>query len=239
MEAIERIDNGEMHKNITVIVPTLAPSQELEALLGQLRAFGFDFIVVQARDAGADADTEVEGRLWLQAPASRGGQIAAGIARCDSDWLWVLHDDSRLCEETVEQLLQVVQRGTPRWGRFAVRFHEGTLRLRVVAAFMNLRSRLSKICTGDQGMFFHRQLLASIDDFPVQPLMEDIEASKRLKKAADHQFLALTAPLVTSGRRWIEHGYVITILYMWRMRLRYFFGASPEALFHQYYRRQG
>ena len=42
-----------MHKNITVIVPTLAPSQELEALLGQIRAFGFDFIVVQARDAGS------------------------------------------------------------------------------------------------------------------------------------------------------------------------------------------
>ena len=104
---------------------------------------------------------------------------------------------------------------------------------------MNLRSRLSKICTGDQGMFFHRQLLALVDDFPVQPLMEDIEASKRLKKAADRQFLALTAPLVTSGRRWIEHGYVITILHMWRMRWRYFFGASPEALFHQYYRRQG
>ncbi len=230
-----------MHKNITVIVPTLAPCQTLEALLGQLRAFGIDFIVVQASDGGvmADADTEVEGGLWLQAPASRGGQIAAGIARCDSDWLWVLHDDSRLCEETAEQLLQVVQRGMPRWGRFAVRFHEGTLRLRVVAAFMNLRSRLSKICTGDQGMFFHRQLLVLIDDFPVQPLMEDIEVSKRLKKTADRQFLALTAPLVTSGRRWIEHGYVITILRMWRMRWHYFFGASPATLFHQYYRRRG
>ena len=55
MESIERIDDGEMHKNITVIVPTLAPSQELEALLGQLRAFRFDFIVVQARDAGVES----------------------------------------------------------------------------------------------------------------------------------------------------------------------------------------
>ena len=230
-----------MHKNITVIVPTLAPSQTLEALLGQLRAFGIDFILVQASDGGvmADTGTAVEGGLWLRAPASRGGQIAAGIAGCDTDWLWVLHDDSRLCPATVEQLLQVVQRGIPRWGRCDVRFQEDTWPLRMVAAFMNLRSRLSKICTGDQGMFFHRQLLASIDDFPVQPLMEDIEASKRLKKAADRQFLALTAPLVTSGRRWIEHGYVITILYMWRMRWRYFFGASPEALYHQYYRRQG
>ena len=71
MESIERIDNGKMHKNITVIVPTLAPSQELEALLGQLRAFGFDFIVVQARDAGADADTEVEGCLLYTSPSPR------------------------------------------------------------------------------------------------------------------------------------------------------------------------
>jgi hypothetical protein len=229
-----------MHKNITVIVPTLAPSQTLEALLSQLRAFGIDFILVQASDGGvmADTGTAVEGGLWLRAPASRGGQIAAGIAGCDTDWLWVLHDDSRLCAATVEQLLQVVQRGIPRWGRCDVRFQEDTWPLRVVAAFMNLRSRLSKICTGDQGMFFHRRQLGVIGGFPVQPLMEDIEASKRLKSAVGSEFLALTAPLVTSGRRWIEYGYTATILDMWRMRWRYFFGASPAALFQQYYRRQ-
>ena len=186
----------------------------------------------------ADTGTAVEGGLWLRTPASRGGQIAAGIAGCDTDWLWVLHDDSRLCAATVEQLLQVVQRGIPRWGRCDVRFQEDTWPLRMVAAFMNLRSRLSKICTGDQGMFFHRQQLGLIGGFPVQPLMEDIEASKRLKNAVGNEFLALTAPLVTSGRRWIEHGYTATILHMWRMRWRYFFGASPAALFQQYYRRQ-
>ena len=95
----------------------------------------------------------------------------------------MLHDDSRLCAATVEQLLQVVQRGIPRWGRCDVRFQEDTWPLRMVAAFMNLRSRLSKIYTGDQGMFFHRQQLGVIGGFPVQPLMEDIEASKRLKSA--------------------------------------------------------
>ena len=52
--------------------------------------------------------------------------------------------------------------------------------------------------------------------------MEDIEASKRLKSAVGSEFLALTAPLVTSGRRWIEYGYTATILDMWRMRWRYF-----------------
>lgn len=230
---------AECANNITVIVPTLSRYEALEGLLGQLRAFGIDFIVVQASDGGVavNAHTLAEGGIWLQAPASRGGQIAAGIAGCDTDWLWVLHDDSQLCAATVEQLLQVVQRGKPRWGRCDVRFQEDTWPLRMVAAFMNLRSRLSKICTGDQGMFFHRQHLGLIGGFPVQPLMEDVEMSKRLKNIVGSQFLPIAAPLVTSGRRWIEHGYTVTILHMWRMRWRYFFGASPAALFQQYYRR--
>lgn len=230
----------EYAKNITVIVPTLARYGALDGLLGQLKHYGVGFVVVyaSAEKTVSNDDAAAAGGLWLRAPASRGGQIAAGIAACTTDWIWVLHDDSELCGETVEQVLQVVQRGIPRWGRCDVCFKENTWPLRMVAAFMNLRSRLSKICTGDQGMFFHRQHLKLIGGFPAQPLMEDVEISKKLKNIVGDQFLALSAPLATSGRRWIEHGYTVTILQMWWMRWRYFLGASPEVLFQQYYRRQ-
>ena len=64
-------------------------------------------------------------------------------------------------------------------------------------------------------------------------LMEDIEASKHLKK--------MTSPYIirsrvrTSARRWLKSGILRTILMMWKFRLAYYFGASPETLARKYY----
>ncbi len=56
---------------------------------------------------------------------------------------------------------------------------------------MNLRSRLSGIATGDQGIFVRRDTFFALGGFPDQPLMEDIELSKRLKA---HSSPRLPAP---------------------------------------------
>ncbi|HCY04653.1 MAG TPA: hypothetical protein DHU16_04310, partial [Gammaproteobacteria bacterium] len=63
-------------KNITVIVPTLAQSEALHRLLRQIKHFGLDFVVIQADVAATVSgdDVIVIGGVWLQAPASRGGQ---------------------------------------------------------------------------------------------------------------------------------------------------------------------
>ncbi|GIT39430.1 MAG: hypothetical protein Ct9H300mP8_06260 [Gammaproteobacteria bacterium] len=67
----------------------------------------------------------------------------------------------------------------------------GTFRCHIFAGFavvspyrtaMNERSALTSICTGDQGIFVHRSLLERIGGIPNQPLMEDIELSKRLRR---------------------------------------------------------
>jgi hypothetical protein len=68
--------------------------------------------------------------------------------------------------------------------------------------------------------------------FPEIPLMEDVAMSKRLKRVS--RPLCLTARVVTSGRRWQEHGVIRTVLLMWQLRLAYFFGAEPAALARRY-----
>jgi hypothetical protein len=99
---------------------------------------------------------------------------------------------------------------------------------RLIETMMNLRSRWSGICTGDQGIFVRRDLLALIDGIPDQPLMEDIELSKRLRRYA--RPICLDASLTASARRWQQHGVLPTILLMWRLRLEYFFGVAPDVL---------
>ena len=100
--------------------------------------------------------------------------------------------------------------------------------LQLISFLVNFRSRKTKICTGDQGMFFHRSLLCAIGGFPDQPLMEDVEVSKRLKLEYADLFLPAEQIVQSSGKRWLTNGYMKTILSMWSLRIRYFLGALPR-----------
>ena len=99
---------------------------------------------------------------------------------------------------------------------------------------MNLRSCLTGISTGDQAIFVRRELFEQLGAYPEIKLMEDIELSKKLK--AIGKPACIKQPVITSSRKWEQNGIARTVLLMWRLRLQYFFGASPDKLHAQYYR---
>jgi len=102
----------------------------------------------------------------------------------------------------------------------------------VIAFFMNARSRLTGIATGDQAMFVKRAAFTTVFGFPLIALMEDIALSRTLKRVSPP--LCLRARVTTSGRRWEKRGVARTVLLMWRLRLAYFFGAAPDDLARRY-----
>jgi len=102
----------------------------------------------------------------------------------------------------------------------------------VVARMMNWRSRLTGIATGDQAIFVSTEVFQRAGGFPEVPLMEDIGLSKRLLGLGRPACLA--PQVTTSGRRWETNGVMRTILLMWGLRLRYFFGADPHRLAMEY-----
>jgi hypothetical protein len=115
------------------------------------------------------------------------------------------------------------------WGRFDVQIEGRSRLLKLVAWAMNLRSRLTGIATGDQAIFVRRD---AFPGFPEIALMEDVALSKLLKRRGAPA--CLRARVVTSGRRWESRGVLRTIFLMWRLRLLYFLGASPERLARRY-----
>jgi hypothetical protein len=100
---------------------------------------------------------------------------------------------------------------------------------------MNLRSRWTGIATGDQGIFVTAAAFRRVGGFPEQPLMEDVEISRRLRRIS--RPACLRGPLVTSSRRWESDGVWRTIALMWSLRLAYFLGVDAAALYRRYYRR--
>jgi rSAM/selenodomain-associated transferase 2 len=162
----------------------------------------------------------------------RAVQMNAGAAAASADRLLFLHADTRLPPLADVQVLQALAGGAC-WGRFDVRIDGRPPMLRVVAALMNLRSRLSGIATGDQAIFVSRAAFVQVGGYPVQPLMEDIELSRRLKRLG--RPACLRTQVCTSGRRWEQRGVWRTIVLMWWLRWRYWRG-EPAARLAQAYR---
>ena len=92
---------------------------------------------------------------------------------------------------------------------------------------MNIRSRLTKIATGDKGIFLTREVFEEIGGFPAIEIMEDIAISKKLKSYPP--FIS-SQRLQVSSRRWRKNGILATIFLMWFLRLAWFFKVSPSLL---------
>jgi rSAM/selenodomain-associated transferase 2 len=146
--------------------------------------------------------------------------------------LLFLHADTRLPPDADHIVLRGLDRSGRAWGRFDVEIDGRNPLLAVVAALMNIRSRLTGIATGDQAIFVRRDAFQAAGTFATIPLMEDVALCKRLKRVS--RPLCLRERAVTSARRWETNGVVRTVLLMWRLRLAYFFGADPQALARQY-----
>ena len=219
---------------LSIIVPALNEAASIEATLAALAALrqrGAEVIVVDGGSSDATVDVAAGGAdQVVVAERGRARQMNAG-ARCASgDMLLFLHADTVLPADADAQIARALERG--RWGRFDIAIVGGSRWLGLVALLMNWRSRLTGICTGDQGLYLTRQLFDALGGFADLPLMEDVEFSRRARRIA--RPVAIAARAQTSGRRWERRGVWRTILLMWSLRWRYFFGADPDALARRY-----
>ena len=220
---------------ISLILPFLDEAASLPATLANLasaRAAPNDFEVIAVDGGSQDESVSILDRhrdiRILRVPPGRAAQMNAGAAVATGDILLFLHADSWLPVDAVAAITTALSAGA-RWGRFDVTIAGKPLILRVIASMMNVRSRLTGIATGDQGIFVTRDAFNEVGGFPPIALMEDIALSKALKRLAGPP-ACLRQRIVTSGRRWEHRGPWRTIVTMWRVRLAYALGADPERL---------
>lgn len=223
---------------LAIVMPVLGEGAELVLrlrALAALRGRGVRVILVDGGSPGG-LSAQVSERVdeVLVAPRGRAAQMNAGAraaCRYGVDVLLFLHADTALPESADDLVCAAVQAGA-RWGRFDVHIDGRHPLLGMVAGFMNRRSRLSGIATGDQALFVQARLFESVGGFPEQPLMEDIALSATLCRVA--RPACLPQKVSTSGRRWDQHGLWRTIVLMWRLRAAYALGADPHALALRY-----
>jgi rSAM/selenodomain-associated transferase 2 len=221
---------------LSIIIPAIDEAERLATTLPSLaglRRAGHEIVVV---DGGSRDDTrKLVGPLVdrvLVAGRGRARQMNAGAAAANGDVLLFLHADSLLPGDTEAAIAHAL--GVSCWGRFDVRLWGREWSFRVIETFMNLRSRLTGIATGDQAIFIEREAFRQVGGYPDIPLMEDVAISRLLKAIAPPA--CLRQRVVTSARRWRANGILRTIFLMWRLRLAFALGADPGRLARRYER---
>nr|WP_314623607.1 TIGR04283 family arsenosugar biosynthesis glycosyltransferase [uncultured Noviherbaspirillum sp.] len=224
---------------LSIVIPVLNEAAGIDAMLlrlAPLRRNGAQIIVVDGgSEDGTAALAAAHADTVLSSPRGRASQMHAGALAASGDALLFLHADTMLPPHAGERVAQALR--SHAWGRFDVALDADGPAYRMIAAMMNLRSRLTSIATGDQAIFMRRAFYQAAGGFPPLALMEDIAFCKRARRLA--RPACLRDKVVTSARRWEKNGVWRTVFLMWQLRLAYFMGADPEALAYRYgYRRK-
>jgi rSAM/selenodomain-associated transferase 2 len=222
---------------LSVIIPVLNEAKPLDRILSRLRAIcpGAEVIIV---DGGSEDETSAVAQRFshvrlLSSARGRARQMNAGAHVANGEVLLFLHADTFLPAGANAAILEAFHDPGVVAGRFDVRFDNPRPVFKVIAFFINLRSRLTKICTGDQALFVRRKTFDDLRGYPDIPLMEDVEFTKRLKRKGAMSCLRLK--VTTSARKWEQGGVLRVVLLMWALRFLYFVGVGPERMHRWYY----
>lgn len=219
---------------ISVVIPTLNEEASIAHAIRSCREAGpCEVIVVD----GGSRDRTVEiarGRAdaVIDAPRGRASQMNAGAAVARGEVLLFLHADTRLPAGSLPAVLDALRNPAVIGGAFRVRLAASPGAGRYVRATLGItgrmigaRAALSRSYSGDQAIFARAEAFRDAGGYPEIPLMEDVELSRRMRRAG--KTVLLPPRVESSGRRWEAWGPLRTVLFMWRLRVGYLLGETP------------
>ncbi len=161
----------------------------------------------------ADGDPQCAPSDALRAATGRAAQQNLGAAHATREWLWFVHADSRLLPATLRALRIFLDRNEAALGWFELRFaDDGPRAMRWNARGANWRSRMFDLPFGDQGLLLPRAAFARLGGFDERLRYgEDIALVRRARRDG-LPLRPVGAALLTSARKYAEHGWLRTTL---------------------------
>ncbi|MFC1517913.1 TIGR04283 family arsenosugar biosynthesis glycosyltransferase [Candidatus Margulisiibacteriota bacterium] len=174
---------------ISIVIPTFNEEKTISTCLSQFKGklSETEIIVV---DGGSTDDTLEKARyfpaikIFSADKLSRSYQMNKGAEAATGDWLLFLHADTLLPANWENEVVKA-KAGGYKAGCFRVEHgkHESmTLRDKVHARLVDLRTHYQRYPYGDQAIFIDKNIFEELDGYKDIPIMEDYEFSRRVYK---------------------------------------------------------
>jgi rSAM/selenodomain-associated transferase 2 len=166
--------------------------------------------VIVADGSSTDRTRDIareHGATVIECEAMRARQLNRGAERAKYDALIFLHADTTLPANAAAAVIDALKSAD--FGGFRISFAERSLKLKLAAALINIRTSITKKPWGDQAQFIKRSAFTGFREIP---LMEDYELALRMQRRT-----MLPLHIKTSGRRFLEKGLIRTAFTNWRI----------------------
>ena len=223
-------------KKISVILPVFNESLLLPSVLQSLARYqDGNFEVIVADGGSSDGTLSIAKQFSdkvVLSPKGRGIQMNQGANLAEGEILLFLHADSTLDPKGLDAIRESLRDDHMVGGAFRLSIDSSHWGLRLVSFGANLRTALSRIPYGDQGIFVRKKVFDRMGGFQDLPFMEELDFFRRLKK--EGKVSLLRERIRTSPRRWYREGILKVTLRNQVFLALYYFGVSPHRLVRWY-----
>jgi rSAM/selenodomain-associated transferase 2 len=223
---------------VSIIIPVYREAATIGGALAALPAAGLaqtDEVIVVDGDCQGRTLSRIDDPGVRQRVAARGRavQMNDGAAVAGKEVLLFLHADTRLPNGALDRIGEAVIRGADA-GAFTLGIDSDRPAFRLIERAVRLRTRLTRIPSGDQAAFVRRAVFEAIGGFREIPIMEDVDLGRRLVRAGRPPVI-LAERAATSARRWEREGLVRCTLRNWALITLYLAGVPPHRLARYYW----
>jgi rSAM/selenodomain-associated transferase 2 len=223
---------GGLSRMISVIIPTYNEAGYLPATLDSVAESKTiqEVIVVDAGSADGTGDLARRRASFVvfSARRQRASRMNLGARHAHGGALLFLHADTRLPTSALDQIGSALLNDRIVGGGFARRYDSTSWFLQTTCLLAGLRARMTGWFLGDQAIFVRRETFEKLGGFRDLELFEDLDFSMRMAQTG--RVVTLFPSVISSSRRFMERGPVLTTLLDVWLTCRYLTGTDPNAL---------
>jgi len=227
-----------MQNAISIVIPVYHEIKIIRKVIDnvKMRFSGaiYEIIVVDGDKQGSTINSINDPSvICLISKKGRSNQMNLGAAKAKYNILFFIHADSLLPKKSFQLITKTLAQPDIKAGAFDLSISTQNIFLKFIEKMASIRSRITKIPYGDQGLFIQKKIFNEIGGFSNIPIMEDIDIMLKLKKRK-YKILILNKPIITSDRRWETQGVLYCSFRNIILSSLFYLGTDPNKLVNYY-----
>jgi rSAM/selenodomain-associated transferase 2 len=216
---------------VSIIVPIINEAEIIREFLEHLRLAAGSAEIIVVDGGSTDGTPELCDGLadkLLKTDRGRARQLNFGSETAAGDIFWFVHADSRISPDSVRLIEQTLADPSVVGGCFRLQIIPRRWVYRIRDTIGNFCVTLFQVALGDRGLFCRRDSFFAVGGYPDQPLLEDADFYRKLRRFGRVQQVAAT--IQTSGRRYEALGPIRTSLFYLLVMMLYAMGVKISHL---------